>query len=136
MIIVKADTKPFRRKLKKIEKLLSSDTADALTVAGAFLEGKMVEKIEAGLKPAILPATKKAKGSSVPLFDTGEMLDQIDSRRVDRYTVNVGVFGSRAEIAKHHEFGAPDAHIPERSFMRSAYNENKNKIVKIMSGKF
>lgn len=121
-------------KLDQYKQDLESNIQDRLAVAGAFLEKEMTHKIDAGLSPALLPATVKRKGSDTPLFDTGELLDQI-SHDVSGDTVEVGVFGSRAQIAKYHEFGAPGAHIPERSFMRSAFNENKKKIKKIVSGK-
>lgn len=34
-----------------------------------------------------------------------------------------------AQVAAIHEFGSADGTIPERSFMRSAMNENKDKII-------
>jgi phage gpG-like protein len=112
---------------KNIEKKLPS----RLEEAGVFLEGKMVEKISIGLSPVLKPVTIARKGSSKPLIDTGELIGQID-HRVSKNSVEVGVFGSRAKIARHHEFGAPRANIPERSFMRSAFGESKRKIVKMM----
>ena len=33
------------------------------------------------------------------------------------------------EIATIHEFGAPKANIPSRSFIRAGYDSNKNKIM-------
>lgn len=113
---------------------LESSMQQNLAKAGVFLEGEMVMKIQSGLNPPLKGATVKRKGSDVPLFDTGEMLDQI-THNVSGDTVEVGVFGSRAQIAKYHEFGAPKAGIPERSFMRSAFDENQKKIKKIMAGK-
>jgi hypothetical protein len=112
-------------------KKLESTIETRLGLAGVFLEGKMAEKITGRLSPPLHPYTVRKKGSSQPLIDTGEMLSQLD-HKVIRNTVEVGVFGSRARIAKHHEFGAPRANIPERSFMRSAFGESKRKIVKMM----
>jgi phage gpG-like protein len=44
--------------------------------------------------------------------------------RADALRVDVGVFeGTIARIAKFHEFGAPSAGIPERSFIRAALRE-------------
>lgn len=128
-----------------------------LELAGAFLEGKMVDKITSGLSPALHPATIEAKGSSTPLIDTGELLDQITHHMDGDLSVDVGVFGSRATIASYHEFGkaieVTDAmrthlntigihlrystlliHIPERSFVRSTFNEQKNNVVRIVKG--
>ena len=78
------------------------------------------------------PVVGAFAGSDVPLFDTGELLSQIIHTMEDESTVEVGVFGSRATIAKYHEFGAPRANIPERSFMRTAFVENEQKIKKII----
>ncbi|WP_135612752.1 HK97-gp10 family putative phage morphogenesis protein [Methanococcoides sp. AM1] len=121
-------------KLGQFRQDLESSVQQNLAKAGVFLEGEMVMKIQSGLTPPLKEATVKRKGSDTPLFDSGELLDQI-SHDLSGDTVEVGVFGSRAQIAKYHEFGAPKAGIPERSFMRSAFNENKKKIKKIMSGK-
>ena len=38
---------------------------------------------------------------------------------------------SVAQVAAYHELGAPGAGIPERSFMRSSMDENKDKITSI-----
>ena len=128
-----------------------------LELAGAFLEGKMTDKIASGISPALHPATVENKGSSQPLVDTGELLDQITHHMDGDLAVDVGVFGSRATIASYHEFGktieVTDAmrahlhkigihlrystllvHIPERSFERSAFQENKDGIVRIVKG--
>lgn len=105
-----------------------------LEFAGAFLEGKMTDKIASGISPALKPATVKAKGSSQPLVDTGELLGQITHHMDGDLSVDVGVFGSKATVAAYHEFGAPGANIPERSFERSAFQENKDGIVRIVKG--
>jgi len=46
--------------------------------------------------------------------------------------VDIGVFGAqgsqRVIIAASNEFGTEDGRIPERSFLRSAYNEEKEKM--------
>jgi phage gpG-like protein len=123
--------------LKAIDKLsdnLEKKLSSKLETVGVFLEAKMVEKISSGLQPALKPKTIARKGSSTPLIDTGELLGQID-HKVSSDAVEVGVFGSRAKIAKHHEFGAPRANIPERSFMRSSFNENKRQIKKVIKSK-
>lgn len=38
-----------------------------------------------------------------------------------------------AQLGAIHEFGAPKAHIPERSFMRSAVDQNADKIARLSS---
>lgn len=128
-------TKVSREKGINIEARLQDANASMLDSVGAFLEKEMTHKIDVGLKPALLPATRKAKGSSKALFDTGEMYDQI-SHESSGDTVEIGVIGSRASIAKHHEFGAPRAHIPERSFIRSAVSENKRRVGRVAEESF
>jgi phage gpG-like protein len=128
---VHADTDDVLRGLKKLQDNLKDDTSKKLEIVGVFLESKMTEKIDMRLRPPLKASTIAYKKSSQPLFDTGEMYDQID-HKLGENSVEVGVFGSRASIARHHEFGAPRANIPERSFMRSAFAESKRKIVKMM----
>lgn len=115
---------------KKAEK----DVSDRLELVGAFLEGKIVDKITSGISPALKPATIKAKGSSTPLIDTGEMLDQVSHEMEGELTVKVGIFGSKAPIATIHEYGAHGANIPERSFERSTFSEQKENVVRIVKG--
>lgn len=134
MLNVSADTSGTLKSLKKLRDDLDNDTQDRLEKAGVFLESKMTEKIDSRLSPPLKARTVARKGSSQPLFDTGELYDQIDHKSCPGY-VDVGVFGSRAKIARHHEFGAPRANIPERSFMRSALGENRKQIKKIVTGK-
>jgi len=40
---------------------------------------------------------------------------------------------SNAVIAAAHEFGVPDKNIPERSFLRSTFNENKDKAASFLA---
>lgn len=131
MLDVDVDDTKVLKSLDKLGKDLDRKIPTNLEKVGVFLESKMVEKITSGLRPALNPRTVARKGSSTPLIDSGELLGQID-HNVSSDAVEVGVFGSRARIAKHHEFGAPRANIPERSFMRSAFGENKRQIKKIM----
>ena len=131
---VTADTSGTLESLDKFTQDLDKNIINNVEKAGAFLEGKMVEKIMSGLNPALKPETIARKKSSTPLIDRGELLSQIDHRMDGKDTVEVGVFGSKAKIAVHHEFGTPKANIPERSFMRSTFNEQKPKLVKIIKG--
>ncbi len=131
---VNADTAGTLKSLDKILNDLEKGTQERLEVAGVFLEGKMTEKIDQWLEPALKKETIARKGSSQPLIDEGELYSQIDHKAGPGY-VEVGVFGSRAKIAMYQEFGAPRANIPERSFMRSAAGENMRQIKKIVRGK-
>jgi len=134
MLRVSADTSGTLKSLKKLRDDLDNGTQDRLEKAGVYLESKMTEKIDSRLSPPLKAKTVARKGSSHPLFDTGELYDQIDHRSGPGY-VEIGVFGSRAVIARYHEFGAPRANIPERSFMRSALGESRKAIKKIVNGK-
>ena len=159
MITVDTDAEDTQRKLDALKKALSSKASDGLNVAAAYLEKEMVHKIEARLQPPLHPATIAHKKSSKPLFDTGELLGQITTAQSlkERDIVEVGVFGSRARIARVHEFGkdievtpkmraylhsigihlnpkTTKIHIPERSFMRTTLAENERKIKKIVKG--
>ncbi|WP_094226920.1 hypothetical protein [Methanolobus psychrotolerans] len=134
VVRVSADTAGTLKALDKLREDLDNGTQERLEKAGVFLETKMTEKIMSRLQPPLKARTVASKGSSTPLIDEGELLDQIDHKGGPGY-VEVGVFGSRALIARHHEFGAPKANIPERSFMRSASRENRKQIKKIVNGK-
>ncbi|MCJ7694313.1 MAG: hypothetical protein MUO40_02705 [Anaerolineaceae bacterium] len=116
---------------------LDDDLLDGLSngieTAADYFKNKIVQKVETNIPPALQPATIQRKGSSVALFDTGEMFGQIDAD-IQEYSANVGVIGSKAQIAAHHEFGAPAAGIPERSFIRSTFNEEKGKLETIIAG--
>lgn len=100
--------------------------------SAVYLEAKMVDKINSNIAPPLKEATIKRKGSSLALVDTGELIGQITSE-IDGCEAKVGVIGSRAEIATYHEFGAPAAGIPERSFLRTSLSENKSTINQIIN---
>lgn len=125
--------------LKARQNALQTKASEGLNAAGRYLEGKMAEKISLGqLSPALQPETISRKGSSKPLFDKGHLLQQIDTKQETNGSVEVGVFNGpedRAYIALIHEYGAPSRNIPERSFMRSAFNENNEKMNKIFENK-
>lgn len=157
MLELKSNADDVSDNVGDFSKKLESTIETRLGLAGVFLEGKMAVKITGRLSPPLHPYTVRKKGSSQPLIDTGEMLSQLD-HKVIRNTVEVGVFGSRAGIAKIQEFGkkinvtpkmrkylhtqglhlkagTTQVVIPERSFMRSSFSENKSKIIKIVRGK-
>ena len=71
-------------------------------------------------------STKRRKGSSTPLIDTGEMLDSIyrdgttvsveDTPRNDSPLTNL-------ELAIVHEYGTKDKHIPARPVWRNTFDD-------------
>ncbi len=129
MMKMSSDSEKALQRLKVKKTTLKIKAAAGILGVGRFIEGKMAEKISLNqLSPALQDSTIKAKGSSKPLFDDGHLLQQIDNRVSSDGLVEVGVFDGpekRAYIAMIHEYGAPAANIPERSFMRSAVEENR-----------
>lgn len=52
----------------------------------------------------------------------------------DRMRVQVGFrAGEVANIARHHEYGAPNANIPERSFIRSTFSIRRDDIIQVQA---
>lgn len=106
----------------------------ALATAGAFLEGEIKQTIQRG-RPEwapLKPATVRRKRSSKPLIDTGKLLNSI-THQVSEDEVRVGVFGEYAVVAAVHEFGAPTRNIPQRAYMRPTFDENKDRIFKLIA---
>ena len=136
MIEISSNSKKVRQRLDARKAALKQKAANGILQASLFLEGKMVEKISLDLlAPPLKKETIRRKGSSRVLFDKGYLLQQIDKRiSKDGLTAEVGVFDGkekRAYIALIHEYGAPAAGIPERSFMRSTLEENRKGLKKI-----
>ncbi len=137
MFSMNLDSKKAVAKLDLHIQELQDGTAAAMEEVGEFLSGKMAEKISTGqLAPPLSPGTVAAKGSSDILVDTGELLGMITHKENGPMETEVGVFNDagsepRATIAMYHEFGAPAAGIPERSFIRSTVAENKSQVRKI-----
>jgi len=120
----------LQKLLQEIEKAQSH----AIKKAASYLEGKIKETITEGRGewPPLKPATIKRKGSSKPLIDTGKLRASI-THKIDKNTAKVGLFGEEALIGAVHEFGAPKKNIPERSFMRTTFNEEKKKLQEIFN---
>lgn len=119
-----------------IKNSLKGRAGNGIVKASLYLEGKISEKISLDkLAPPLSPITIRKKGSSRILFDKGYLLQQINHRiKSDNQSSEVGVFDGphqRAYIASIHEYGYPEGGIPERSFMRSALEENRKQLKKI-----
>lgn len=123
--------------INKIIELLDSlpkEKERILRIAGAFLEGKIKEKITYSDPdwPPLKPETVKRKGSSKPLIDTGKLRNSI-THKVEGDKALVGVFAEDVSIyAEVHEFGSPRKNIPERSFLRKTFDEQKDEIEKLI----
>lgn len=48
-----------------------------LSILGELIQSKVVSRIRSGIEPELAPETIKAKGSSKPLIDTGQMVQSI-----------------------------------------------------------
>lgn len=135
MIEIVIDVSKTLKGLDLASKAIEQGIKNGIEKSAFYLEAKMVDKITSNIPPPLKPETIKKKGSSLALVDTGELLGQItvSSDLASRGTVvKVGVQGSRAEVATYQEFGAPAAGIPERSFIRSTFNAEKNKVEDII----
>lgn len=72
-------------------------------------------------------------GNSVIEVDRGaqQIYATLGRMRGNTPSVHVGYQGYLAERATINEFGAPVANIPERSFIRSTYDEEQPEMIKI-----
>ncbi len=123
------------------------------------LRNDIIEKINSNIPPPNAPSTIKAKGSSHTLIDTGEMRRSIDFRVIgesdEMSEVSIGIFeediaryaianefGSSRTVTTKNKDNTDEMHqgysqivIPERSFMRSAYDQNIDALMDDLSAK-
>lgn len=131
--------------------MTDSEIENVMYNAGVDLRNKMVDKINSNLPPPNAPSTVKHKKSSHTLVDTGNMMNSVDVRKFESdgnevADIGVGIFDEGvAKYAISNEFGSSrmvttfgdsEMHqgysmiiIPERSFMRTAYDENIDEIL-------
>ena len=93
---------------------------------GMELENRIRLKILSNVPPPLQESTIRAKGSSITLIDSGQMLASVQSRVDDSnpelLQVWAGIFDEDvAEYACYNEYGT--RFIPSRSFIRSTYDE-------------
>ena len=136
---------------------MDEEVKQVVKKAGVNLRNEIVKKIHSNIPPPNAPSTIKAKGSSKTLIDTGEMWRSVDSQVIqeDESTIDVAAGIFEEEIAKYaiaNEYGSvrtvttknkdnkDEMHqgfsiivIPERSFMRSAYDQNIEDLMNSMS---
>jgi len=106
------------------------DPAQYLELALAELDNAQIDKIKSGVPPPNAPSTIKKKGSSTTLIDSGDALGSIDHKieLTDGRLIGFsGIFDPViAEYMYYNEYGIG---VPERSFQRSAWDENIDWIV-------
>lgn len=104
-----------------------SDIYEIIEKLGMSFENAIRNKILSNVPPPNDPKTIKAKGSSHTLIDTSTMLDSISHAieyNQEIITIRSGILEEDEEIAKYacfNEYGT--LHIPERSFIRSTFDE-------------
>jgi hypothetical protein len=133
---------------------MDEEIKEAVLNAGIDLRNAITLKINSNIPPPNAPSTiKHKKGSTKTLVDTGTLLGSVDVLPLeegdDFLVVGVGVFDEGvAGYAAANEYGSvrtvttknkdnkDEMHqgfstvvIPERSFMRSAYDENVETIL-------
>lgn len=80
--IDEAEKKIQKRISKEMRAVVSGDRSprQAMRRIGVWLVGEIQERISNKIPPPNAPSTVKAKGSSVPLIDTGQLRSSISSR--------------------------------------------------------
>jgi hypothetical protein len=118
---------------------MDTEIADALQAGAVDLKERVVEKIIRGVPPPNAESTVSKKGHGHTLMETGEMMAAVTwqiSEDADKARAEVGIFDPEiAERALINEFGSiviPD-HPPQRSFLRSTFDENIDRILKNIS---
>lgn len=131
--------------------MVDQEIEDVMYNAGMDLRNKIVDKINSNVPPPNAESTvRHKKGSTHTLVDSGHMMDSVDVRRMgsegSAADIAVGIFDEGvAKYAIANEFGSSrmvttsstsEMHqgysmiiIPERSFMRTAYDENIGEIL-------
>jgi hypothetical protein len=117
---------------------LDKEIVDIVEIEAIHLRNKIVQKIlqGKGIPPPNAPSTIAKKGSDHTLVDTSEMVSSGITWKImassDKVTAEVGVLDE--EIAKRalaNELGY--GNIPERSFLRSTFDENNDQVLKTLS---
>jgi hypothetical protein len=118
---------------------MDAEIVDALQAGAVDLKERVVEKIVRGVPPPNAESTVRKKGHGHTLMETGEMMAAVTwqiTGDADKATAEVGIFDPEiAERALINEFGSivvPN-HPPQRSFLRSTFDENIDRILKNIS---
>lgn len=123
--------KALLRKPVGIKMPRTQDFKDDMNKLSESIAQEFKEKVVNNIKENtygfdLAESTTKKKGSSVPLIDSGELVEAIfcegtkvsveDSNRSDSELTNL-------ELAMVHEYGTKDKHIPARPVWRNTYRD-------------
>lgn len=135
MTITKNNIPKTRANLKELEH-------QAVKLAGEFLKDKIRETIffQKEAWPPLKQSTLKAKSPETrSLIDEHQMVMSINSKAKGD-TATVGLHrDSKANVVSIgavHEFGAPRAGIPKRSFIRSTWRKQKRDVEALITKVF
>ena len=133
--------------------MVDQEIKDVMYNAGMDLRNAIIRKINSNIPPPNAPSTVKKKKSSKTLVDSGNMINSVDVQIIEEtegsIDVGAGIFDEGvAEYAIANEFGSvrtlttknkdnvDEMHqgysvvvIPERSFIRTAYDESIEEIM-------
>jgi hypothetical protein len=148
------DWDELEKALKGMNALLNKNMETATLYNAIRLRDEIKRTIQSGRgMVALKPATVKAKGSSKPLIDYGDLLGAVQDHKLSKRRFFIGVNrkarrrtnrkskGRRKiehimrrkdklfDIAKAQEYGAPNAGIPPRPFIRPTILRMRKKML-------
>ena len=82
-----------------------------------------VRDVDNGWKALVKRITRMSGGIAVTVGIQG-------SKAAEQHGTDDGL--TNVQLGTHHEFGAPNANIPQRSWLRSTFDENRKKYEKLM----
>lgn len=131
-----------KKHYEEYEGKLEDAGKDAAKLAGEYLKDRMRDTIFFQLEPwaPLKQSTLDAKApESRTLIDEQQLVMSITTKAKDN-TATVGIHrdakGNAVSIGAVHEFGYPAGGIPERSFIRSTWGREKNKVEDIIETTF
>lgn len=105
---------------------------DHLDRMGLKVQKRILQKIDNRISPGNAPSTIEKKGFDHPLVDSGNLYSSI-TYTVNDGTLDVGVLETASAETKTsalvNEFGTNDGHTPQRSFLRSTWDESEDQLL-------
>lgn len=118
---------------------MDQELIDIVEDAANELKTAVISKITSNLPPPDAESTLRGKApKTLTLIDTGNLLGSVETRITvntdDKVTAEAGIFDEEIAVyALANEYGTNT--IPERSFLRSAYDENSDRLLSEMEQK-